>query len=91
MHFSYLDIIWQEGSELHFKTVVTPRRQVVEAAEIAQYKSDVEAMYNRSLNCFPYKVDEDLGESEVEPHLPWRETLGYLLFWCLLAGVWMFF
>jgi len=90
LHFSYLDKIWQEGSVLHFKTVVTPRQQVVEPDDIAQYKSDVEAMSDRSLNCFPYKTGADQTEIEEEQSRAWWQLVGALLILGISASTWLF-
>ena len=90
LHFSYLDKIWQEDSVLHFRTLVTPRQQVVEPDEIAQYKSDVEAMVDRSLNCFPHKTGADQTGIEEEQSRAWWQLVGALLILGIAASRWLF-
>lgn len=89
--FSYVDRVWINGNIKRFETRVTPHREVVNSDEIEQYRIDIEKMSNRSLNCFPYKTDDEPDECEDQVSLPWRETIAYLLFWCLLIGVLVYF
>ena len=89
--FSYVDRVWIDGNVKKFGTRVTPHREVVNSDEIEQYEIDIRIMFNRSLNCFPHKTDGETDECEDQVSLPWRETIGYLLFWCLLIGVLVYF
>lgn len=89
--FSYVDRVWIEGNVKKFGTRVTPHREVVNPDGIEQYRNDIEKMFNRSINCFSHKADDEADEREEQVPLPWRETIAYPLFWWFLIGVvWVF-
>ena len=85
LHFSYLDKVWLEGTVLKFNTLVIPYKELVKQSEIEQYKSDVEEMYERCTNRFPWHTG--VGSSLGWHMLVWALLLVGLV---LVAGVYLY-
>ena len=87
--FDYRDRVWLEDKVLCFQTLVIPYREVVGRGEISQYKSDIEKMFNRSLNRFPWRIDEEQAEADRRLPPNWSALVTGTVILCLLAWYWI--
>jgi len=95
-HFTYMDKTWIAGEVLKFKTLLTPHLEVVNQADIKQYRIDVKSMRDRSVSVFPRQAqlesdsdtEHETGpDTDQEISLMWKTFAGALLLTSIVAGL----
>ena len=80
-HFTYLDEARLDGKRLKFRIRVIPHNELVDQADIAQYKSDVESIQDRGDIHFPWQPET------YEESTCWNALIVALLMGGLVAGI----
>ena len=74
---------------LRFQTRVIPYREIIDRSEISQYKSDIEKMFNRSLNRFPWQIDEARDTQDFQTPPNRGALLAGVIILCLFTWYWI--